>query len=71
MYIGLGLIGALTEETRIHAHRTVCAHRHNRHSCGHGFYPQLAAAKAKAQQTTCLNNLKQTGLAYSQCIARR
>jgi prepilin-type N-terminal cleavage/methylation domain-containing protein/prepilin-type processing-associated H-X9-DG protein len=27
--------------------------------------PALAAAKAKAQQTTCLNNLKQTGLAYT------
>lgn len=25
--------------------------------------PALAAAKAKAKQTTCLNNLKQTGLA--------
>jgi prepilin-type N-terminal cleavage/methylation domain-containing protein/prepilin-type processing-associated H-X9-DG protein len=27
--------------------------------------PALAAAKAKAKQTTCLNNLKQTGLAYT------
>jgi prepilin-type N-terminal cleavage/methylation domain-containing protein/prepilin-type processing-associated H-X9-DG protein len=27
--------------------------------------PALAKAKAKAQQITCLNNLKQTGLAYS------
>jgi prepilin-type N-terminal cleavage/methylation domain-containing protein len=27
--------------------------------------PALAKAKAKAQQATCLNNLKQTGLAYT------
>src|SRR5437879_494595 len=27
--------------------------------------PALAKAKAKAQQITCLNNLKQTGLAYA------
>jgi prepilin-type N-terminal cleavage/methylation domain-containing protein/prepilin-type processing-associated H-X9-DG protein len=27
--------------------------------------PALAKAKARAQQSTCLNNLKQTGLAYS------
>ncbi len=27
--------------------------------------PALAAAKMKAKQTTCLNNLKQTGLAYT------
>src|SRR5260370_20300577 len=27
--------------------------------------PALAKAKARAQQTTCLNNLKETGLAYT------